>query len=247
MNDATPTNPADAPAKANEPSSPEQSAPAEAKGALDAAKEKARKAAEGVKELKEKLAKHDLKAELREAFAETKKNPSSLWKKPETLRPGKELAVAGLAAAVTGLLLLFLASGSLLLLVCLALGVGALLLGVLGLKTEGRKLAVGSAVAGLFVVLAAFGLLMEGPEEDEDADLAGYPNGEISLDDYVVTPEEMASNGDNGEDDEDPQAKAVGQFLSGAFDFVTGQDSEESRAFGKTLDAIEEQGPLFGY
>ena len=113
MNETKPTDSADTPSKASEPSAPEQTSPVEAKGALNAAKEKARAAAEGVKDLKQKLAKHDIKAELREAFAETKKNPASLWKKPETLRPGKDLAVVGLAASVVLLLLLLVTSGSL--------------------------------------------------------------------------------------------------------------------------------------
>lgn len=157
MNETNPTDSADTPSKASEPSAPEQTAPVEAKGALDAAKEKARAAAEGVKDLKEKLAKHDLKAELRDAFAETKKNPASLWKKPETLRPGKDLAVVGLAASVVLLLLLLVTSSSFFGLVCLVLGLGALLFSALGLKTEGRKLAVGGSVVSLLVVLFALG------------------------------------------------------------------------------------------
>ena len=112
---------------------------------------------EGVKNLKERLKTHDFKAELRDAFAETKKNPASLWKKPETLRPGKGLAVVGLAASVVLLFLLLVTSSSFLGLVCFVLGLGALLFSALGLKTEGRKFAVGGAVAGLLVVLCALG------------------------------------------------------------------------------------------
>ena len=113
--------------------------------------------AEGVKGLKENPMKHDFKAELREVFAETKKNPASFWKKPETLRPGKGLAVIGLAVSVVLLLLLLVTSSSFLGLVCLVLGLGALLFSALGLKTEGRKFAVGGSVAGLLVVLCALG------------------------------------------------------------------------------------------
>ena len=172
MNETNPTDPADAPAKANEPSAPEQTTPAEAKGTLDAAKEKARAAAEGVKDLKEKLTKHDLKAELREAFSETKKNPSSLWKKPETLRPGKDFAVVGLAASVVLLLLLLVTSSSFLGLVCLVLGLGALLFSALGLKTEGRKIAIGGSVVGLLVVLCALGQTFGSSDDGENAEEA---------------------------------------------------------------------------
>ena len=120
-------------------------------------KDDARKAAEGVKNLKESLSKHDFKAGLRDAFAKTKKNPTSLWKKPETLRPGKDLAIVGLVASVVLLLLLLVTSSSFLGLVCLVLGIGALLFSALGLKTEGRKLAIGGSVAGFLVVLCALG------------------------------------------------------------------------------------------
>lgn len=131
-------------------------------------KEDARKAAEGVKNLKESLKTHDFKAELRDAFAETKKNPASIWKKPETLRPGKDLAVIGLAASVVLLLLLLVTSSSFLGLVCLVLGLGALLFSALGLKTEGRKLAVGGSVVGLLVLLCALGQTF-GSSEGGDA------------------------------------------------------------------------------
>lgn len=157
MNETKPTDSADTPSKESEPSAPEQTSPVEAKGALNAAKEKARAAVEGVKDLKQKLAKHDIKAELREAFAETKKNPASLWKKPETLRPGKDLAVVGLAASVVLLLLLLVTSGSFFGFVCFVLGLGALLFSALGLKTEGRKLAIGGSIVGILVVLCAIG------------------------------------------------------------------------------------------
>ena len=43
-----------------------------------------------------------------------------------------------------------------------------------------------------------------------------------------------------------PAAPARRERISGAFDYVTGHDSNDCRAFGKALDAIEEQGPLFG-
>lgn len=131
-------------------------------------KEDARKAAEGVKNLKESLKTHDFKAELRDAFAETKKNPASIWKKPETLRPGKDLAIVGLAASVVLLLLLLVTSSSILGLVCLVLGLGALLFSALGLKTEGRKLAVGGSVVGLLVVLCALGQIFEPGTKPED-------------------------------------------------------------------------------
>lgn len=184
MNETNPTDSADTPSKASEPSAPEQTAPVEAKGALDAAKEKARAAAEGVKDLKEKLAKHDLKAELRDAFAETKKNPASLWKKPETLRPGKDLAVVGLAASVVLLLLLLGTSSSFFGLVCLVLGLGALLFSALGLKTEGRKLAVGGSIIGILVILCALGQTF-GPsnnnETAEDEAVASADGGDVRV------------------------------------------------------------------
>ena len=110
----------------------------------------------------------DFKAELRDAFAETKKNPASLWKKPETLLPGKNLAVAGLAASVVLLLLLLVTSSSFLGFVCLVLGLGALLFSALGLKTEGRKLAVGGSVVGLLVVLCALGQTFGSSGSDSD-------------------------------------------------------------------------------
>ncbi len=117
----------------------------------------AKAAAEGAKALKESLQKHDFKAELKEAFAEAKKNPASIWKKPETPRPGKELAVAGLGAAIVLLLLLLVTSSSFIGLVCFVLGIGALLFSMLGLKTEGHKFAVGGSVVGLLVVFCSFG------------------------------------------------------------------------------------------
>lgn len=179
MNETNPTDPADTAAK---PKAPTESATAP--GALDAAKQKlaslaekakehdfkgdAHKAAEGVKNLKESLKTHDFKAELRDAFAETKKNPASIWKKPETLRPGKDLAVVGLAASVALLLLLLVTSSSFFGLVCLVLGLGALLFSALGLKTEGRKLAVGGSVVGLLVLLCALGQTF-GSSEGGDA------------------------------------------------------------------------------
>ena len=179
MNKTNPTDPADTPSKASEPSAPEQTAPVEAKGALDAAKEKARAAAEGVKDFNEKFAKHGFKAELCETFSETKKNPSSLWKKPDTLRPGKGLAVVGLAASVVLLLLLLVTSSSFFGLVCLVLGLGALLFSALGLKTEGRKLAVGGSVVGFLVVLCALGQTFGSSSSGSAAD---SPNGSESVD-----------------------------------------------------------------
>ena len=170
MNETKPTDSADTPSKARDPSAPEQTSPVEAKGALNAAKEKARAAAEGVKDLKQKLAKHDIKAELREAFAETKKNPASLWKKPETLRPGKDLAVVGLAASVVLLLLLLVTSGSFFGFVCFVLGLGALLFSALGLKTEGRKLAIGGSIVGILVVLFALGQTFGPSDNNETAE-----------------------------------------------------------------------------
>lgn len=128
----------------------------------------ARKAVEGVKNLKKSLKTHDFKTELRDAFAETKKNPASIWKKPETLRPGKDLAVVGLVASVVLLLLLLVTSNSLLGLVCLIFGLGALLFSALGLKTEGRKLAVGGSVVGLLVVFCALGQTFGSSEEEEE-------------------------------------------------------------------------------
>ncbi len=144
-------------------------------------KDDARKAAEGVKNLKESLKTHDFKAELRDAFAETKKNPASLWKKPETLRPGKDLAVVGLAASVVLLLLLLVTSNSFLGLVCLVLGLGALLFSALGLKTEGRKLAVGGSVVGLLVVLCALGQTFGSSSDGEgDASVASADAGDAA-------------------------------------------------------------------
>ena len=120
-------------------------------------KEDARKAAEGAKALKESLGKHDFKAELREAFAETKKNPASLWKKPDALRPGRDLAVVGLAASVVLFLLLSVTSGAFLGFLCLVLAVGALLFSLLGMKTEGRKLAICGSAVSLLSILCAVG------------------------------------------------------------------------------------------
>ena len=136
----------------------------------------ARKAAEGVKDLRDSLKKHDFKTELKDAFAEARKSPASLWKKPETPRPGKELAVVGFAAAVGSFLITAVTSSSFLGLLCLLLGLGALLFSLLGLKTEGRKLAVGGTVVGLLVVFCSlgqmFGSYTDGEEDTEEITVA---------------------------------------------------------------------------
>ena len=133
-------------------------------------KDGANKAAEGVKNLADSLRKHDFKAELLEAFAEAKKNPSSILKKPDAPRPGKELAVAGLAAAVVLLLLLFVTSGAFFGVVCLVLGIGALLLGLLGLKTEGRAIAFASTGAGLLAILLSIGQIRSATRKPDPKD-----------------------------------------------------------------------------
>ncbi len=117
----------------------------------------AKAAAEGAKALKESLKKHDFKAELKEAFTEARKNPASIWKKPETPRPGKELAVVGLVAAIALFILSAVFSSAFFGLIFLVLSVAALLLSLLGLKTEGRRLAIGGTVVGLLVVFCSLG------------------------------------------------------------------------------------------
>ena len=133
----------------------------------------AKAAAESAKALKESLKKHDFKAELKEAFAEARKSPASIWKKPETPRPGKELAVTGLAVAIILFLLSIPFSGAVLGLVFLILSVAALLLCLLGLKTEGRKLAIGGTAVGLLVIFCSLGQIFgssnRGEEDAEDA------------------------------------------------------------------------------
>ena len=151
----------------------EPTTPAEAKGALDKAKEKARAAAEGVKDLTKSLGKHDFKAEMRDAFAETKKDPSSLWKKPETLRPGKDLAVMGLCVGVLLLLLLLVTSSSILGILCFLLGLGVLLVSLLGLKTQGRPLAFGGLAVGALVLVLA--LVQTFGSSNSAADAASAP------------------------------------------------------------------------
>ncbi len=156
------------------------------KPALDAAKEKARAAAEaikahdfkgdarkaaaGAKRLWNDLRKHDYKAEIRETFAKAKKDPSSLWKKPETPRPGKDLAVAGLAVAVAGLFLLLVTSGAFVGVVCLFLGLVALLAGVLGLGTEGRSFAFAGACAGILAVAMSIGQIHSATRKPDPKD-----------------------------------------------------------------------------
>ena len=133
-------------------------------------KDDANKAAEGVKNLADSLKKHDFKAELLEAFAEAKKNPSSILEKPDAPRPGKDLAVAGLAAAGVLLLLLFVTSGAFFGVVCLVLGIGALLLGLLGLKTEGRMIAFASTGAGLLAILLSIGQIRSATRKPDPKD-----------------------------------------------------------------------------
>ena len=147
MNENEPTDSKATPTESNEPT-----APAEVVKAHDF-KGDARKAATGVKRLWNDLRRHDYKSEIRETFAKAKKDPSSLWKKPETPRPGKDLAIAGLAVAVAGLFLLLVTSGAFIGFVCLALGLVALLADVLGFGTEGRSLAFAGAGAGILAVL----------------------------------------------------------------------------------------------
>ncbi len=133
----------------------------------------AKAAAESAKALKESLKKHDFKAELKEAFAEARKSPASIWKKPETPRPGKELAVVGFAVAIILFILSIPFSGAVLGLVFLILSVAALLLCLLGLKTEGRKLAIGGTAVGLLVIFCSLGQIFgssnRGEEDAEDA------------------------------------------------------------------------------
>ena len=120
------------------------------RGDFDKASAEAKKLADAVRQ-------HDFRAEIRDAFAEAKKNPASIWKMPASLRPGRELAVVGLAVAVILLLLLAITSSSFVGFLGLLLGLGGLLFSILGLKTEGRKLAIGGAAAGLLVIIFALG------------------------------------------------------------------------------------------
>lgn len=114
------------------------------------------------KEVAGQLKQHDFRAEVRDAFAEAKKKPSSIWEKPDAMRPGKELAIAGLAIAVVLLLLLWVTTGAFIGFLCLIIALGGLLLSLLGLKTEGRKIAIGGAAVGLLVVVCAFGQMFGG-------------------------------------------------------------------------------------
>ena len=123
-------------------------------------------ASEGTKNLTDSLKKHDFKTELKEAFEEAKKNPASLWKKPDSPRPGKDLAIAGLAASIVLFLLLLATSSSFLGFLCLVLAVGGLLFSLLGLKTEGRRIAIGGAAVGLLAVVCSFGQMFGGGSSD---------------------------------------------------------------------------------
>lgn len=108
------------------------------------------------------LKKHDFRAEVRDAFAEAKKDPKSIWKKPDAPRPGKDLAIAGLAVSIVLFLLLLATSSSFLGFLCLVLAVGGLLFSLLGLKTEGRRIAIGGAAVGLLAVVCSFGQMFGG-------------------------------------------------------------------------------------
>ncbi len=160
----------------------------------------ARKAAEGVKDLRDSLKKHDFKTELKDAFAEARKSPASLWKKPETPRPGKELAVVGFAAAVGSFLITAVTSSSFLGLLSLLLGLGALLFSLLGLKTEGRKLAVGGTVVGLLVVFCSLGQMFgssdRGEEDVEDV------TSKVAATNVVSKKAKPAQTGNRGEYEE---------------------------------------------
>lgn len=123
-------------------------------------------ASEGTKNLADSLKKHDFKTELKEAFEEAKKNPASLWKKPDSPRPGKDLAIAGLAASIVLFLLLLATSSSFLGFLCLVLAVGGLLFSLLGLKTEGRRIAIGGVAVGLLAVVCSFGQMFGGGSSD---------------------------------------------------------------------------------
>ena len=125
---------------------------------------------EELKNLADNLRKHDFKAELREAFQDARKAPSSLWKKPKTPRPGKDIAIAGLAVAGVGLLLLLVTSGAFIGVVCLLLGLVAILAGLLGLKTEGRMLAIAGTGASLLAVLLAIGQIRSATRKPDPRD-----------------------------------------------------------------------------
>lgn len=112
------------------------------------------------------LKKHDFRAEVRDAFAEAKKDPKSIWKKPDAPRPGKDLAIAGLAVSIVLFLLLLATSSSFLGFLCLVLAVGGLLFSLLGLKTEGRRIAIGGAAVGLLAVVCSFGQMFGGGSSD---------------------------------------------------------------------------------
>lgn len=149
------------------------------------------------KEVAGQLKQHDFRAEVRDAFAEAKKNPASIWKKPEALRPGKELAIAGLAVAVVLFLVTAITSSSFIGFLCLVLAFGGLLLSFLGLKTAGRKIAIGGAVVGLLVVICAFGQMICGGDDEieaaDEVEAANTANGANEVAEVASTSRKSSS------------------------------------------------------
>ena len=258
MNETNPIDPADTAAK---PKAPTESATAP--GVLNATKQKlaslaekakehdfkgdAHKAAEGVKNLKDELKKHDFKTEFREAFAEAKQNPKSLWKKPETLRPGKDLAIVGLAASIALLLLLLVTSNFFFGFVCLVLGLGALLFSALGLKTEGRKLAVGGSVVGVLVVLFALGQTFgssAASEGDRTAASSGGKTAKTSYDPKLyppMTPTEGVSTGKAKAILDKADANAKKDNSLNVFGFHTGMSLADAKTLREHYGLAEGQ------
>ena len=198
----------------------------------------AKAAAEGAKALKESLKKHDFKAELKEAFAEARKSPASIWKKPETPRPGKELAVVGFAVAVILFLLTIPLSGAIFGLGFLILSVAALLLSLLGLKTEGRKIAIGGSIVSILVVLGSLGMMfcsLDGNEgeavvADDDVQITPSKTEASTAERDTASPSEKATSSNAYEGEEASSIEEILEMAENAkkmeslnfFGFYTG-------------------------
>ena len=152
----------------------------------------ARSVADEVKNLRKNWRDYDLRAAVRETIADAKKDPKSLWRKPAEAKPGKKFAAAGFGLSVALLLVLFATSGSFLGFLCLLFGLAALCYSVIGLKTEGRGLAVGGAAVSLLVLLCALGQTFGSSGADAD------PSSEALAGDVIPAPydnEGLASAG----------------------------------------------------
>lgn len=126
--------------------------------------------ADEVKNLKKNWRDYDLREAWRDIFSAAKQDFGSLWKKPETLLPGRKFAGAGLVLSILSLLLLATTSGTILGILIFAMSLAALSYEIVGLRTEGRSVAVVGSITAVVAVICSFGQIFgEGTSPEQSA------------------------------------------------------------------------------